>query len=509
MKILVCSSVISDEMHIATSIEIIQNHLDKKNRVYFFPFESKQIKCFKHNRINCQYCLKQKIYIYESIFNKKIEQANINLTEDKYDFPDFKSVNELLEYHYDEMPIGELVMSKITDHNREVVSDIGKIINFVNVYLNDGIELYLKTKKFISDNEIKQVYVWNGRRSTDGPIVYAAKKCNVEFSTYITGGDPKSYVLQPTTTTHDLMYNKKRSEKFYEKYYLNKKTKSFYIDQAKSFFNYMRYGGEKIWGYPYYKDLFNDKINIEKSKNEKKIFTIFTSSYYEFFALGKDFRVKKNQDINHYKNILQILNCKNITDKYDVRVRWHPNLITAGENELLEIENIINSTKQKAIHYKPKSKINSYKLLEKSDLILSFGSTIGIEATYYNKPSILWGVAYYEDTGGVYDISSIDELEKLLSNDLKPKPYDKSLKFAFHEKMKGEFFYKHIYFDKNLRYFFKGKRVIKPNFYEKIIEIIKSILKPFGLIGFGRKVLKTIKIMIGKKVNNSFTPSEW
>ena len=75
--------------------------------------------------------------------------------------------------------------------------------------------------------------------------------------------------------------------------------------------------------------------------------------------------------------------------------------------------------------------------------------------------------------------------------------------------MKGEFFYKHIYFDKNLRYFFKGKRVIKPNFYEKIIEIIKSILKPFGLIGFGRKVLKTIKIMIGKKVNNSFTPSEW
>ena len=76
MKILVCSNVISAEMHIATSIEIIQNHLDKKNRVYFFPFERKQIKCFKHDRINCQYCLKQKNYVYKSIFRQKLARPS-------------------------------------------------------------------------------------------------------------------------------------------------------------------------------------------------------------------------------------------------------------------------------------------------------------------------------------------------------------------------------------------------------------------------------------------------
>ena len=68
--------------------------------------------------------------------------------------------------------------------------------------------------------------------------------------------------------------------------------------------------------------------------------------------------------------------------------------------------------------------------MEKSDLVISFGSTIGIEATFYNKPSILWGVAYYEDTGGVYEINSLKELEKLLRIKLKPKPYENSLKFA-------------------------------------------------------------------------------
>ena len=229
----------------------------------------------------------------------------------------------------------------------------------------------------------------------------------------------------------------------------------------------MRFGGEKVWGYPYYKDLFNDKINIEKRKNERKILTIYTSSYYEFFALGKDFRVKNNQDIDHYKNISQILNCKYIINKFDVRVRWHPNLITAGKQEVEKINNIVNKTKNKIIHYLPESKVNSYKLLEKSDLVISFGSTIGIEATFYNKPSILWGVAYYEDTGGVYEINSLKELEKLLRIKLKPKPYENSLKFAFYEKMKGEFTYKHVYFDKNLRYYFEGKESINLIFMRK------------------------------------------
>lgn len=509
MNVLVYSNAISSEMHIATAIEIMQNHLDKNDKVYFFSFESNEIDCSEHGIKNCKYCLNQKNYIYQSLFKNRIEQTNIKLSNKKYNLPDFRSINELLEYKYDDMPIGELVMSKITDHSREVISDINKIKSFSNVLLNNGIELYLKTKKFIYQKEINLVYVWNGRRSTDGPVVYAAKNNNVEFNTYITGGNSKSYVVQPTTTTHDLIYNKKKSEEYYNKFYFNKKTKQFYIDRAKNFFNYMRFGGEKVWGYPYYKDLFNDKINIEKRKNERKILTIYTSSYYEFFALGRDFRVKKNQDIDHYKNISQILNCKYIINKFDVRVRWHPNLITAGKQEVEKINNIFKKTKNKIIHYLPESKVNSYKLLEKSDLVISFGSTIGIEATFYNKPSILWGVAYYEDTGGVYEINSLNELEKLLSIKLKPKPYENSLKFAFYEKTKGEFTYKHVYFDKNLRYYFKGKRVYQPNFYEKIIEFVKTILKPFGLIGFGREVSKMLKLIIGKKINKSFTPSEW
>ena len=36
MNVLVYSNLISSEMHIATAIEIIQNHLDKNDKVSFF-----------------------------------------------------------------------------------------------------------------------------------------------------------------------------------------------------------------------------------------------------------------------------------------------------------------------------------------------------------------------------------------------------------------------------------------------------------------------------------------
>ena len=87
---------------------------------------------------------------------------------------------------------------------------------------------------------------------------------------------------------------------------------------------------------------------------------------------------------------------------------------------LKAIQKIIKKCGKDILHYSPFDKINSYNLLDISDIVISFGSTVGIEATYYDKPSILWGSAYYEDTGGVYEVDSIEVLENMLKKDLKP-----------------------------------------------------------------------------------------
>lgn len=60
------------------------------------------------------------------------------------------------------------------------------------------------------------------------------------------------------------------------------------------------------------------------------------------------------------------------------------------------------------MHYKnltvidAESDISSYDLLFNCEKILSFGSTVGIEAVYWGKPSIQLGHAYYNDLCATY-----------------------------------------------------------------------------------------------------------
>ena len=43
------------------------------------------------------------------------------------------------------------------------------------------------------------------------------------------------------------------------------------------------------------------------------------------------------------------------------------------------------------------SPVSSYGLIDASDLVVTYGSTVGIEATYYAKPSLLLGSAEYDN----------------------------------------------------------------------------------------------------------------
>lgn len=510
MNILVYSNVLSYEMHASQTVEIIRKHLDKKDNVFLLTSYSKFLKCLPHSRYACKNCREQQNYVVKDIFENQIEGIEIDIDsfKDNFNCPEFKNVDEILNYRFDSMPLGELSISQITDNYRQVVHKVEFLNQEIKPLIRYGLSLYQQTKKIIDIKKIDTVYAWNGRRVAEGPVLYAAKEKNINFYSYISGGNMDTFVIQPTSSSHDLSYAKDRMNRFYKEIFLNEDKRDYYITESKTFFDYMRYGGGKVWGYVYYNELFDNSIKIKK-KNDKKLVTIFTSSYYEFYALGKDFRFKNGKDINHYKNLTKIINSPIINEKYDIRVRWHPNLSTAGSQEAEMINKIIAESSVKTIHYAPLNKINSYELLELSDVVISFGSTIGAEATYYGKPSILWGVAYYEDTDAVYNVGSIIELENLLNNELKAKPKENAMKFAFHERCRGEFKYKFIKYDKNHKYFYNNKRIFKPTFFELVKENIKIILKPFGLIKFGRKILSYCKKLIGVKKNDSYTPSQW
>ena len=127
----------------------------------------------------------------------------------------------------------------------------------------------------------------------------------------------------------------------------------------------------------------------------------------------------------------------------------------------------------------PESNLNSYGLLKSANVILTTGSTMGLEANYYKKPSILVGVALYQYLETCYQPANFGELIKLLKSDLIPmNQYGSYLYGAFFANY-GEP-YKSFLFQEG-RYFYGGNsinKILNPSkkistFIRKVREILK------------------------------------
>jgi hypothetical protein len=106
-----------------------------------------------------------------------------------------------------------------------------------------------------------------------------------------------------------------------------------------------------------------------------------------------------------------------ILENYSIVVRWHPNLQTAGkfENELVDA---IIAMSPLVEHIRSNSDIDSYSLLLSADVVLTTGSTMGVEANYYGKASILLGTALYMNLDVCHRPNNFSELLKLLSENV-------------------------------------------------------------------------------------------
>jgi hypothetical protein len=75
--------------------------------------------------------------------------------------------------------------------------------------------------------------------------------------------------------------------------------------------------------------------------------------------------------------------------------------------------------------------------LDACEKVVVFGSTVGIEATYSRKPSILCGAAYYASLDAAYRPASHDEVITLIDACLPPKPIIGALQYGFYLKTFG------------------------------------------------------------------------
>jgi len=340
-----------------------------------------------------------------------------------------------------------------------------------------SISLSQNLENYAQENKINKLVTYNGRVVPSAVIKEFCKKRNIFFDTFEYGDDPSSYFYFLNHTTHDLLQGRidvnnlvKKQYSSYEK----KIAKDFYESKLK-------------------KQKDKKQFPIPKAYNSQKfksLISIFTSSDDELSALGRDWESSFTKDmLQSIKRIVS--NCQ----KNFFVLRVHPNQYGQGEL-LIDLYKSIEKYHSNLLIIYPKDNINSYDLISKSDAVITFGSTITMEAVYMRKPTVLLGKQKFDETDSIYVPRTLEEASELInSNDLKEKTINGAIAYSLYVQRKPKDMINVLIH--NSKYYFDESRIIeKRSFVYLLIKMINYFRLPRRDISF-KSFLRLIMIKIG------------
>ncbi|SDR69724.1 hypothetical protein [Gramella sp. MAR_2010_147] len=425
---------------------------------------------------------------------KKGKANSLNLIEGKFqhlkiddllDQSDFKKANDFVStitkvdfgLQYENFRVGESALStyisKTRDRDLELVED-----SFTQELILNGVAMYIALKRFCVENSMDVIYNFNGRHIYNRAVMdvgLAINKplYNVEMPRI--GGAIEHF---KNKLPHSIKYKQKLFEEAWEDENLSTEDK---VNIASEYFEKRR-SGTRVNARSFTEE--QDKNSLPEEVNYDRSTTVlYTSSDDEFAAIGDEFSNPYFKDQN--EGIFYV--AKLFNEKFpeqNLIVRIHPNFAGVKFEYAKKINSLKNTYKN--VHLvEPESKVDSYALMDIAEKIITFGSSITTEATYWEKPVIMLGRSFFSGMGIAYEPDTIEDLESLIRNPLSPKPKQGSLKFGYYL-MNGGMKAKYYNRDNRGETYFKGKKLY---FYSKSQLITAKIIEYASRI-FGSRPFK-------------------
>ena len=339
-----------------------------------------------------------------------IDKKEIELQELPKDFVQLK------RYTYKEINIGLGIVSSYISEKRNLYPAFNeKQIQLFKELLQTSISLYEMMENVIKLYDPKELVLFNGRFSDLRVIVELASKRNLKYTTleFETTNNPyKIYKTEfQNCLPHDVNYNVKKM-----KYLWNDTSKKDRDSNSYEFYQKKRNGvftDDVVYTANQKQDLIPNTWNFDKIN-----VVIFNSSEDEYAAIGGEWDKNKVFD-NQIQGIKWISKHYKPQPQVNITLRIHPNLSKLNYKYTNSVNHELKGLDNLYI-IEPESEISSYSLIDMADIIIVFGSTIGIEASYWGKVVINLSEAYYNPLGSVYVPKTKEELFSLLDSKLKP-----------------------------------------------------------------------------------------
>lgn len=491
MKIVFYMTSAALNPHNGVLLDEAEKYIREGHEVVFLLCDESYPRCFANickDSFYCKSCKIQQHYLLSKL-SKKVKYYSLKsfLQQPYTDYLNYKfeynCMNDLFDIYYKGVDIGYAAASSyitLTRNLDPLVSSQFK--DLMDDFLKSGVIIVDAIEGMIEQLKPDKLCLFNGRFVETRPALRVGVSRGIETYIYEVIGKPGTYKKLSFTNVlpHDIENTTKLvNEVWNSSKYIEREK----IEIAQNFFVQKRQGLAVV-DKAYTEDQILGKLP-NNWNSEKRNFVIFNSSEDEFAAVGNEY--KEKLFTSQIEGIRFILDANKHNRNIHFYLRIHPNLADITYRYHLDLQKFDEYENCSVIA--ASSDISTYSLIDAAEKILVFGSTVGLEASYWGKPVILLGASFYKNMDVAYYPKTKSELESLLIDHLSPKKNDDSLKFGYFFVGDRGSVYKYFNFNPiNFKNIFSYQNIFKSNILYYLLLIV-----PFSVLSKLRNLFKNVE----------------
>jgi hypothetical protein len=402
--------------HFETELELIENHLQAGDTVTVLRCRGELPACApnpNHQSPQCRECKgrfasgmrwlgRDRVHVEDFLLLTDAQREQVERIKQTR----VSSRDELRGITLEGSDIGQAALGSVISALREPEPDIQKHWPLIAEHLATAALVHFSIKNHLEQKKPDLFVLFNGRFAELRPALRVARMMQIETHVHETAGGTGRYSLSINNWPHALAEIKRQVEDVYARSPLSADEKkgvawAWFEQRRNARFSdaQLIYTGQQVNG-----------LLPESLTSQTRNIVMFNSSEDEFATLEEWWNpFYRNQD----EGITRILEALQAVSPLRFFVRVHPNLKGVENSQSQRLHEL--AALFPSVEFIPAdSAVSTYALIDACDAVLTFGSTVGAEALYRGKPSILMGRAPYEDLGGVIRPESHEALLALL-----------------------------------------------------------------------------------------------
>lgn len=298
-------------------------------------------------------------------------------------------------------PAGRAILQVHPDTNTPITDEHLWPREWVEACLRSYAYVFDQTKALIEGRRLTAAVVFNGRFLHDSAVAAAAEQAGIPVLSYDFGGNDTDYDLT-IDATHDWSALQRRMLTLYDEWDPSERDAL-----GSSWFEERRQHADPRNSL--YVESQAVGTGIDTPDGERLV-VFFSSSGDEISELDLDW----GEYFHGQPGALQAVAdaCRSMPDTTFV-VRTHPHKRMKPKRDVEEWHEAVAAARPD-IHLDEHSEVDSYTLMRQADVIVTYGSTTGVEAAYAKCPVIVMGPSAYDELGCATRVTTEAELREAL-----------------------------------------------------------------------------------------------